>query len=88
MESTQPNFNDEYMTPVHSTDMVNPQQTHVHSIWRTPSGRDLYKKFNFSRPPFDPLTSVGVEAGPSGQTIDHPIEQVVNPTCHISTSSK
>jgi hypothetical protein len=78
MEPIQPNFNDEYTTPVCSTEMVNPQQTHVRSIWRTPSGRDLYEKFNFSRPPFDPPTSVGAEAGPSGQTIDHPIEQIVN----------
>jgi hypothetical protein len=79
MENTQHDYNDEYMTPVWSTDMVNPQQTHVRSIWRTPSGRDIYEKFNFSRPPLDPLTSAGAEAGPSGQTIDRPIEQVVNP---------
>jgi len=80
MESTQPNFNDEYMNLVRSTDMVNPQQNLVCSIWRTPSRHDLYEKFNFSWPPFDPLASTGAEEGLSGQTIDHPIEQVVNPT--------
>jgi hypothetical protein len=80
MESTQTNFNHEYMTHVCSTDMVNLQQTHVRPIWITPSRRDRYKKFNFSRPPFDPLTFVGAEVGPSLQTIDCHIEKVVNPT--------
>jgi hypothetical protein len=37
LESTQPDFNDEYMTHVLSTDMVNPQQNPIHSIWITPS---------------------------------------------------
>jgi hypothetical protein len=81
MEDTQHDY-DEYITPVQSAGMVNPQQTPVRSIWRTPSGRDLYEHFNFSRPPLDPhdpLASVVAEAGPSSQTIDHPIEQVVNP---------
>jgi hypothetical protein len=32
MESTQPNFNDEYTTPIRSTEMVNSQQTIVRSI--------------------------------------------------------
>jgi hypothetical protein len=58
--------------------MVNLQQTRVHSVWRTPSGCDLYENINFSRPPFEPSTSTGAEAGPSCQTIDHPIEQIVN----------
>jgi hypothetical protein len=75
MESTQPNFNNEYMNHVHSTGMVNPQKNPIRSIWRTPSGCDLYERFNFIQPPFDPLTSVGVEVGPSGQTIDHPIKK-------------
>jgi hypothetical protein len=44
MEPRQPNFNEEYTTPVRSTEMVDPQQTLVHPIWRTPSGRDLYEK--------------------------------------------
>jgi hypothetical protein len=38
MESIQPTFNEEYMTTVCSTEMVNPQQTDVHYIWKTPSG--------------------------------------------------
>jgi hypothetical protein len=66
--------------------MVDPHQTLVHSIWRTPSGRDLYEKINFSRPPFDPphaSTTTGAEAGPSGQPIIRPIE----PTVNISTTS-
>jgi hypothetical protein len=78
MESTQPDFNGEYMNPICAIDMVNLQQTHARSIWTNPSRSELYKKFNFSRPPFDPLTFVGVKIGPSGQTIDRPIEQVVN----------
>jgi hypothetical protein len=80
MESTQPDFNDKYMNLIHPDDMVNPQQTPIFSIWRAPSGHDLYKKFIFIRPPFDPLNSVGAEARPSDQTIDRPIKQVVNPT--------
>jgi hypothetical protein len=47
MEPIQPNFNDEYRTPLCSTKMVNLQQTLVCSIWRTPSGHDLYEQFNF-----------------------------------------
>jgi hypothetical protein len=79
MENTQHDYNDEYTTLVQSADMVNLEQTPVRSIWRTPSGCDLYKHFNFSRPPLNPLTSAGAEAGPSSQTINRPIEQVVNP---------
>jgi hypothetical protein len=82
MEPAQLDFSDEYTTPVCSTDMVNMQQTPILSIWITPLGRDLYEKFNFSRPPFDPLTSIGAEVGPSGQTIDRPIKKVIN---HAST---
>ena len=81
MEETQRDYN-EYITPVRSAGMVNQQQTLVCSIWRTPSGRDLYENFNFSRPPLDPhdpLASTFVEAGPSGHIIDRLIEQVVNP---------
>jgi hypothetical protein len=59
--------------------MVNPQQTLVRSIWRTPSGRDLYEHFDFIQQPLDPHDPLVTEAGPSGQTIDRPIEQVVDP---------
>jgi hypothetical protein len=59
MEPEQPNQNEEYTTHVHSTEMVDPHQTHVRPIWRTPSGRDLYEKFNLNRPLFiPPHTSV------------------------------
>jgi hypothetical protein len=86
MEPIQPTFNEEYTTPIRSTEMVDPQQTLVCSIWRTPSGRDLYEKNNFSRPPFDSphtSTSLGAEVGPSGQPIDRPIKQTIN----IATTS-
>jgi hypothetical protein len=43
-------------------------------------GRNIYKKFNFIQFLFYPLTSTGVEVGPLGQTIDRPIEKVVNLT--------
>jgi hypothetical protein len=78
MEPIQPNFNDEYMTHVHSNEMVNLQQTFVCYIWRTPFGRDLYEKFNFIPPPFGPPTFIDVEAVLSGQTINRPIKQIVN----------
>jgi hypothetical protein len=67
--------------------MVDPQQNPIHSIWRTPSGRDIYKKFNFSRPPFDPphaSTTVDAEVGLSGQPINRPVE----PTINIDTTSR
>jgi hypothetical protein len=81
MEPQQPTFNEEYTTLVRSTEMVYPQQTLVRSIWRTPSSRDLYEKFNVSRPLFDPphiSTIVGTDAGPSGHPIDRLVEQTVN----------
>jgi hypothetical protein len=54
MEPIQPTFNEEYTTHVRSTNMVDPQQTPIRPIWRTASGRDLYKKNNFGQPLFDP----------------------------------
>jgi hypothetical protein len=50
MELIQPTFNEEYTTHVCSTDMVYPQQTPIHPIWTTPSGRYLYEKFSFGQP--------------------------------------
>jgi hypothetical protein len=38
MEPIQPNFNEEYTNPFQSTEMVDPQQTLLLSIWRNPSG--------------------------------------------------
>jgi hypothetical protein len=37
MEPEQPNTNEEYTTHVRSTEMVDPHQTLVLPIWRTPS---------------------------------------------------
>jgi hypothetical protein len=87
MEDTQHDC-DEYETPFWSAGMVNPQQTHVHSIWRTPSGCDIYENCKFSRPSLeshDPVAFIVVEVGPFNQTIDCPIEKALNPT---STSTK
>jgi hypothetical protein len=78
MEPIQPNLNDEYTTHVHSNEMVNLQQTFVHYIWRNPFRRDIYEKFNFIPPPFGPPTFTDAEEVLSGQTINHPIEQIVN----------
>jgi hypothetical protein len=36
MEDTQCDY-DEYIAPISSVGMVNPQKTPIHSIWRTPS---------------------------------------------------
>jgi hypothetical protein len=86
MEPIQLNVNKEYTTPVCSTGMVDLKQTLVCSIWRTPSGRDIYEKINFSQPPFDPphaFVVVGAEEGPSGHSIDHLINQIV----HMATTS-
>jgi hypothetical protein len=82
MEPIQPTFNEEYTTPVCSTEMVDPQQTPVHSIWRTPSSQIFMKNLISVRPLFDPphaSTTIGADAGPSGQPIDHPVNQIINP---------
>jgi hypothetical protein len=81
MEDTQCD-DDEYITLVQSIDMLNPQHTLFQSICKTPSGHDLYEQFDFIQPPLDPhypFASTTTEAGPSDQTIDHPIEYVVDP---------
>jgi hypothetical protein len=78
-------FNDEFRTPICHTDTTDPHQTPARSIWRTPSGRDIYEHFDFIRQPLDPNDPLSVEAEPSGQTIDRPIEHVVNP---VATSAK
>jgi len=87
MEPIQPTFNEEYTTPACSTEMVNPQQTLILPIWITPLVQDIYEKFNFFQPIFDPphaSTTIGANARPPSQTIDHPINQTINP----ATTSK
>jgi hypothetical protein len=80
MGSTEPIFGDDYRTPIRPTTTVDTHHTPAHSVWRTPSGRDLYEHFEYIRQPLNPHDTPAVEAGPSGQTIDHPIEQVIDPT--------
>jgi hypothetical protein len=58
IETIQPNFNEEYTTPIFSTEMVDPQKTLVRSIWKNSSGQDIYEKINFNRPLFDPFVLV------------------------------
>jgi hypothetical protein len=63
MESKQLNISEGYTTPAH-TRMVDPSQTHVHPIWKTPLGHDIFEKFNLNRPFYAPphthvVTSVG-----------------------------
>jgi hypothetical protein len=41
---------------------------------------DLYDHFEYIRQPLNPHDTLAVEAGPSGQIIDHPIDQVIDPT--------
>jgi hypothetical protein len=75
MEPRQPNFNEEYTTPVHSTETVDPKPSHVHPIWRTPSSQDIYEKNNFGQQLFDPpLTyfTIDMDVEPLGQLVDHP----------------
>jgi hypothetical protein len=79
MGSKKPTFGDEYRTPVRSTIAVDTNPTPTRSIWRTSSGRDLYEHFESFRQPFNPHDPP-VETGPSGQTMNHPTDQVINPT--------
>jgi hypothetical protein len=63
MESEQLNTSEVYTTPFHTTGMVDPSQTHVLPIWKTPLGHDLFEKFNLNRPfyapPHTPVTTNG-----------------------------
>jgi hypothetical protein len=79
MGSTKPIFGDEYRTLVRPTTIVDTNSTPPRSIWRTSSGCDLYEHFESIRQPFNPRDPP-VETGPSGQTMNHPIDQVINPT--------
>jgi hypothetical protein len=87
MEPEQPNPNEEYTTPFHSTEMVDPHQTHVCPISRTPSGRDLYEKINLNRPLFNPphtFVTTGADVGPLSQYSDYPVGKTLN----IATTSE
>jgi hypothetical protein len=77
MGSTEPIFGDEYRTPIHPTIVVDTNPTPAHSVWRTSLGRDLYEHFESIRQPFNPHDPPG-ETIPSGQTMNHPIDQVIN----------
>jgi hypothetical protein len=79
MGSTKPTFGDEYRTLVHTTTVVYTNPTPAHSVWRTSSGRDLYEHFESFQQPFNPHDPP-FESGPSGQMMNHPIDQVINPT--------
>jgi hypothetical protein len=78
MGSTEPNFGDEYRTLVHPNTVVEENPTPSRSIWRTSSGHDLYGHFESFRQPFNPHDPP-IETGPSGQMMNHPINQVINP---------
>jgi hypothetical protein len=77
--STEPTFGDEYRTLVCPSTAVDTNPTPTLSVWRTSLGRDLYENFESFRQPFHPHDPPG-ETGPSGQTMNHPIDQVINPT--------
>jgi hypothetical protein len=79
MGSIEPIFGDEYRTLVCPTTAVDTNPTLVHYVWRTSSRRDLYEHFESFRQPFNPHDPP-VESGPSDQTMNHSIDQVINPT--------
>jgi hypothetical protein len=79
MGSTQPIFGEEYGTPVRPSTATSISPTTARSIWRTPSGRNLYEHFESIRHPFRPDDLPG-RAEPSGQTMSHPVDQIVRPT--------
>jgi hypothetical protein len=79
MGSTQPIFGDEYRTPICTSTTIDTNPTPACSVWRTSSGRNLYEHFESFQQPFHPHDPPS-ETGPSGQTMDHPIDQVINPT--------
>jgi hypothetical protein len=79
MGSTKPIFGDEYRTHVRPSITVDTNPTPARSVWRTSSGRDLYENFESFRQPFHPHGPPG-ETGPSSQIMNHPVNQVINPT--------
>jgi hypothetical protein len=85
MGSTQPIFGEEYGTPVRPSTATSISPTTARSIWRTPSGRNLYEHFDSIRHPFRP-DGPPDRAGPSGQTMGHPIDQIFRPTIPLQTA--
>jgi hypothetical protein len=83
MGSTEPIFGDEYRTPVRPSTIVDTNPTLSCSIWRNSSRRDLYEHFKSFRQPFHPHDPPS-ETGPSGQTMNHPVDQVINPTVTLA----
>jgi hypothetical protein len=79
MGSTEPIFGDEYRTLVCPSTAVETNPTPTRSVWRTSSGRDLYEHFESFRQPFQPHDPLS-ETGPSGQTMNHPVDRVIHPT--------
>jgi hypothetical protein len=85
MGSTEPIFGDDYRTPIRPTTIVDTNHTHTHYVWINPLGHDLYDNFEYIQQPLNPRDTPATEVRPSGQTIDHPIKQVVDP---VVTSTK
>jgi hypothetical protein len=79
MGSTEPLFSDTYRTLVRPTDTVDPHKTPSGYVWKTPSGHDIYENFEYIRQPLNPHNPPTTEVGPFDQTIDHPIEKVIDP---------
>jgi hypothetical protein len=83
MGSTEPIFGDEYRTPIHPITAVDTNPTPTRSVWTTSLGRDLYENFESFRKSFQPHDPPS-ETGPSGQTMNHPVDQVINPTVTLA----
>jgi hypothetical protein len=79
MGSIEPIFGDDYRTLVHPSIAVDMNPTLAHSVWRTSLGRDLYEHFKSFLQPFQPHDPPS-ETGPSSQTMNHLVDQVINPT--------
>jgi hypothetical protein len=79
MGSTELIFGDEYRTPICPSTEVDTNPTPACYVWRTSSGHDLYEHFESFRQPFHPHDPSS-ETGPSVQTMNHPVDQVINPT--------
>jgi hypothetical protein len=77
MGSTEPTFDHEYRTLICPSTIVDENPTPSRSIWRTSSGHDLYEYFESFQQPFNPYDPP-IESGPSGKTMNHPIDQVIN----------
>jgi hypothetical protein len=78
MGSTEPIFGDEYRTPVCPSTAEDTNTTPSHYVWRNSSGHDIYEHFESFRQPFHPHDPPS-ETGPSGQTMNHSFDQVINP---------